>query len=475
MHAEVSKTKLVCTIGPASESPEMMLKMINAGMNIARLNYSHGDFAGHAQVVKDLRNAARLAGKRLAIMADLPGPKMRIGKLESEPIELSSRDKLTLTSETIIGNEKRISVSFERLPAVVKPGDIIFLNDGIIQIKVESVDGSEVHCEVLVGGELRSHKGLNLPGIELGIRAFTDHDYECMKSALENGVDAISQSFVDEPGDVEAVRKAALELGYKPFIIAKIERAGALDRIDEILQVADGIMIARGDLGVEIQIERIAVVQKALSARANLFGKPVITATQMLESMVDNPRPTRAEATDVANAILDGTDCIMLSEESAMGRYPLEAVQMLAKIAAYTEPHRQECSSHRRESDFYRPGAFHLMDTISHNVQHTVEHLNPVAIMAHTVTGHTARMISRFRLPLWITAVSNDETVCQQLQFSYGVHSIHVPRAPQSWKAFIRAVLRENNLPVGLALLVEGPSLENPSASHRFEIIDTAD
>jgi len=448
--------------------------MINAGMNIARLNYSHGDFASHAQVVKDLRDAARLAGKRLAIMADLPGPKMRIGKLESEPIELKSGDKLILTTKTIIGNEKRISVSFERLAEVVKPGNIIFLNDGIIQIEVEKVNGQDVHCKVVVGGELRSHKGLNLPDIELGIRAFTDYDYECMKSALENGVDAISQSFVDEPGDVVAVRKAALELGYKPFIIAKIERAGALDRIDEILQVADGIMIARGDLGVEIQIERIAVVQKQLSARANLFGKPVITATQMLESMVDNPRPTRAEATDVANAILDGTDCIMLSEESAMGNYPLEAVQMLAKIAAYTEPHRQECSSHKRASDFYRPGAFHLTDIISHNVEHTVEHLNPVAVIAHTVTGHTARMISRFRLPLWITAVSNDEAACQHLQFSYGVHPIHAIRTPQDWKAFIKAFLHANSLAEGLALLVEGPSQDNPTVSHRLEIIDTA-
>jgi len=474
MNAEMPKTKLVCTIGPATENPEMMLKMLNSGMNIARLNYSHGDFAGHAQNIKELRKAAQTAGKRLAIMADLPGPKMRIGNLETEPVELDPGDSFILTTDDVIGNKNRASVTFANLPQVVTPGNIIFMNDGMIQVQVEHVFGNDVHCKVIVGGELRSYKGLNLPGIELGMCAFTEHDLECLKSALENGVDAISQSFVDEPEDVEAVRKAAKELGYNPFIIAKIERAGALERIDDILNAADCIMIGRGDLGVEINIERIAVVQKELIAKANLMGKPVITATQMLESMVENPRPTRAEATDVANAILDGTDCIMLSEESAMGKYPLEAVQMLAKIALATEPHRHRCSVHESTLDFYRPGAFHVTDIISHNVQHTIEHLSPVALIAHTVTGHTARMISRFRLPVWITAVSSSEEVCRQLQFSYGVQPVHITQTPQDWKDFIKAILNKNNIPDGLALLVEGPSPENPTASHKMEIIDTS-
>lgn len=470
MDAGIPKTKLVCTIGPASQKPEMMLQMINAGMNIARLNYAHGDFAGHAKNIKELRNAARTAGKRLAIMADLPGPKMRIGKLETETVELNAGDSFILTTDEITGNKDKVSVSFANLPKVVKPGNTIFMNDGMIQVKVELISGADIHCKVIVGGELRSFKGVNLPGIELGISAFTEHDYECLKSALENGVDAISQSFVDEAQDVLAVRKAAQELGYNPFIVAKIERAGALERIDDILKAADCIMIGRGDLGVEINIERIAVVQKELIAKANLMGKPVITATQMLESMVENPRPTRAEATDAANAILDGTDCIMLSEESAMGKYPLNAVQMLAKIANATEPHRQRCSG---TFDFYKPDVLHLMDIISHNVQHIIEHLSPVALIAHTVTGHTARMISRFRLPVWITAVCNEENICRQLQFSYGVESIHMPQTPQNWKDCIKAILNKNNLPDGLALLVESPSPENPTASHKLEIIDT--
>jgi pyruvate kinase len=323
------KTKLVCTIGPASESPEILRQMLNAGMTIARLNFSHGDFSGHKAMIDKLRQTTTTDGKHVTILADLPGPKMRVGQLAEEPIELQSGDAFTLTTDEIIGDRQRVSVSFPRLPAVVKPGDHLFLNDGIIQLEVVKVVGHEVECRVFVGGELRSRKGLNLPGIALGVSAFTEHDHDCLKFALENGVHAISQSFVETRADVEAVREAAAALGHHPFIIAKIERAGALAHIDEILEAADGIMIARGDLGVETPLEGIAVIQKQLIRKANLLGKPAITATQMLESMVDHFRPTRAESTDVANAILDGTDCVMLSEESAMGKFPVQAVRML--------------------------------------------------------------------------------------------------------------------------------------------------
>jgi pyruvate kinase len=334
------KTKLICTIGPASESPETQLQMINAGMNIARLNFSHGDLSWHKTAIENLRHAALVAGISLTIMADLPGPKMRIGLLNEEPIDLKRGDSFTLTTHVIIGDRQSACVNFKGLPIVVKPGDVLFLNDGIIQLVVEGIENTEVRCRILVGGELRSHKGLNLPGINLGLSAFTQHDSDCLTFALENGVDAVSQSFVETAADIDAVRNAALQRGYRPFIIAKIERAGALDHIDEIMKSADGIMIARGDLGVETPIERIAIVQKQLINKANMIGKPVITATQMLESMVDHYHPTRAEATDVANAILDGTDCVMLSEESALGRFPVEAVNMLARIAAATEPYR---------------------------------------------------------------------------------------------------------------------------------------
>src|SRR5512139_3502874 len=334
------KTKIVCTIGPASGSTEVMEEMIREGMDVARLNFSHGDFASHEKTIKNLRAASQSTGQRLAMMADLPGPKIRIGQFAKEPIELRIGDVFTLTTENIVGDPSRVSVSFSRLPQAVKPGDRLYLNDGLIQLEVVKVDGADVRCRVLVGGELRSKKGLNLPGIDLGIRAFTEQDQRWLAFAKEQSLDAVSQSFVEGAADIAAVRKAAADLDFYPFIIAKIERSRALDRIDEILEVTDGIMIARGDLGVEIPIEQIAVVQKRLMRLANMRAKPVITATQMLESMTENRRPTRAESTDVANAILDGTDCVMLSGESAVGKYPVEAVAMLAKIAEGVEPHR---------------------------------------------------------------------------------------------------------------------------------------
>jgi pyruvate kinase len=472
MTLAANKTKIVCTIGPSSGSPEVLRQMLQAGMNIARLNFSHGDFAWHKTAIENLRRAARAAGQRLTIMADLPGPKMRIGRIAEEPVELKRGDDFTLTTSEIVGDRQRAFVNFPRLPAVVKPGDILFLNDGMIQLQVARVEGQDVQCRLLVGGELRSHKGLNLPGIDLGVSSFTERGRECLKFALENGVDAVSQSFVETPADVAAVRNAAAELGHHPFVIAKIERAGALARIDEILMAADGIMVARGDLGVETPIERMAVVQKQLIRKANRLGKPVITATQMLESMVDHFRPTRAEATDVANAILDGTDCVMLSEESAMGKFPVEAVNMLGKIATATEPYRPDARVQDAVADFDRDSDVQLVDLISRNVQHAVAHLAPMAVIVPTVTGHTARMVSRFKLPVWIAAVSPEEATCHGLQFSYGVSPVHAAEHSRGWNAFARQWALDAGLAAGLVVLTEGPSRLHPKANHRMEIID---
>jgi pyruvate kinase len=467
-----NKTKLVCTIGPASDSPEVILRLLDAGMNIARLNYSHGDFAQHKVVIDKLRRASSTSGHPLAIMADLPGPKMRIGKFASEPVVLVPGADFCLTTEDIVGDETRVSVSFAQLPSVVHTADKLYLNDGIIQVEVDNVHGNDVNCRVVVGGELRSHKGLNLPGIDLGVSAFTDHDRDCMRSALENGVDAVSQSFVENAADIEAVRKAAAEMGYHPFIIAKIERSGALGHLDEILHAADGIMVARGDLGVEIPMERIAVVQKQITRKANLHGKPVITATQLLESMVGNPRPTRAEATDVANAVLDGTDCVMLSEESAMGQYPVEAVHMLAKIAAAAEPFRPTECHWIADEAYDRANDYHFIDLMSRAVREAAEHLNPSLVLVPTASGRTARMISRFKLPTWILAVSSHQSTCQGLQFSYGVHPIHEPNHPSDWNGFARKWVTSNGLAEGVVLLTEGPSRKRPNSNHRLEIID---
>jgi pyruvate kinase len=467
-----NKTKIVCTIGPASESPEVLEQMIRAGMNIARLNFSHGDFSSHKKVIENLRTASLAVGRRVAIMADLPGPKMRIGQLAQEPIELRSGESFTLTTEDIVGDSRRVSVSFARLAEAVKPGDTLFLNDGFIQLKAEKVEGNDVECRVAVGGELRSRKGLNLPGIDLGISAFTDRDHQCLEFAMEQRVDAVSQSFVESAKDIAAVREAARGLGYNPFIIAKIERAGALKHMDGILEAVDGIMIARGDLGVEIPIEEIAVVQKRLMRQANLLGKPVITATQMLESMTNNRRPTRAESTDVANAVIDGTDCVMLSGESAMGKYPVEAVEMLARIAATIEPRRTDYPVREAVKAHSQEGKIKLTDLIALSVETTLEHISPAVVVVPTRSGATARSIARFRLPVWIAAVSSQETTCQGLQFSYGVYPVHEPDHPEDWNAYIRDWLRSHEVEGNLVVLTEGPSSKHPEANNRMELID---
>lgn len=472
MTLAANKTKIVCTIGPASESPAVMEQMIRAGMNVARLNFSHGDFAAHKKVIQNLRAVARATGRRVAIMGDLPGPKIRIGQLAEEPVELKPGDTFVLTTQEIIGDAGRASVTFTRLPQVVKPKDTIFLNDGIIQLEVVRVQGVEVACRVVVGGELRSRKGLNLPGIDLGISAFTDHDHECLQFAVEQGLDAVSQSFVESGDDIAAVRKAAADLGYRPFVIAKIERARARDHIEAILDAADGIMVARGDLGVEIPIQQIPIVQKSLVRQANLRGKPVITATQMLESMTTNRRPTRAEATDVANAILDGTDCVMLSGESAMGKYPVEAVAMLASIAEAIEPCRPSHSARETLKAIDQRDQVSLTDLISLSVETTLEHIAPAAVFVPTHSGATARRITRFRLPVWIVAVSSQEATCQRLQFSYGVFPVYEPDHPDDWNAYVREWLRAHEVEGNLVVLTEGPSAKRPETNNRVEIID---
>lgn len=468
-----NKTKVVCTIGPACDSPIMLEKMIEAGMNIARLNFSHGDFRAHGETIHRIREAAIKACKPIAIMADLPGPKIRIGDLLEEPVELTTDNEFTLTTEDIEGNARKVSVTLKELPRVVKPGQILFLNDGLIQLMVESVLGEEINCRIMVGGELRSKKGLNLPGIDLGISAFTQHDRECMQFALDHGVDAISQSFVNSAADIHSMRAAAASMGYSPFIIAKFERSSVLDHIDEILEATDGVMVARGDLGVEVPIESIATLQKRITTRANLFGKPVITATQMLESMTKNRRPTRAEATDVANAILDGTDCVMLSEESATGDYPLEAVRMLVKIATVTEPYRSPTNIPKIGRKQYLHGHVHEVDYIAASVNNIVTQSDiAAAILAPTESGLTARRLARYSLPVWVLAVSSNKKTCRELMFSYGVFPVYELNHPDDWTDYARDYALRFELHGDCIIQTESPSPENPYRNRKMEIID---
>jgi pyruvate kinase len=472
MPLPANKTKIVATIGPASNSRPVLEQMIRAGMNVARLNFSHGEFSAHRQNIANIRAAAQSAGRPVAIMADLSGPKMRIGNLGVEKIQLQAGDRFTLTTEDIVGDARRVSVSFARLPQVVKRGDLLSLNDGYIQLDVAEVSGADVACVVKVGGELRSRKGLNLPGIDLGISAFTERDRECLKFALEHGVDAVSQSFVEGAADVRAVRRAARELGHDPFLIAKIERARALERLDEILEASDGIMIARGDLGVEVPIERIAIVQKDILHRANQRAKPVITATQMLESMTTYRLPTRAEATDVSNAILDGTDCVMLSGESAMGAYPVESVAMLAKIASAVEPTRRVVSVKDLYAGIDLAGRVRPVHLIAVSIEASLEYLQPAAIFVPSSSGATARQLAGFHLPVWVVAISPGSKASQDLSFSYGVIPIHEPAAPASWTGYVKDWLRHHKLSGNFAILTQRSPADDPAGNHIMEIVN---
>ncbi len=451
----------------------MIEKMIEAGMSVARLNFSHGTFASHGETIKKIRSAVRTTGQRVAIMADLPGPKMRIGNITDEPIFLEQDADFILSADECEGNIHKVPMSMRELPQAVKQGDTLFLSDGLIQLEVKKVQGPDIHCTVVMGGDLRSRKGLNIPGIDLGTSAFTKRDLECMTFALEQGVDAIGQSFVNTAQDVLDVRRAARELGYDPFIVAKIERASVRQHIDEILEVTDGIMVARGDLGVEIPIEEIAVVQKFITARANFYGKPVITATQMLESMTRNRRPTRAEATDVANAILDGTDAVMLSEESAMGDYPLEAIKMLGKIARATEPNRKGrhfITTLKPQATHYKPTKVDLICISIEKIAAAID--TTAAVLVPTHSGYTANNLARFRIPIWILGVSSNEKTCQEMMFSYGVCPILETDHPDNWTEHAKVYAKEYQLPGTIMLQTEGPSPVDRQNNHKMEMIN---
>jgi pyruvate kinase len=465
------QTRIVATIGPASDSSETLEALVRAGMNVARLNFSHGDFASHRRIIDRLRAVAIKVGRPVGILADLPGPKIRLGEIAGEPIELIEGAEFVLTTEEIVGDDGRVSVSFSRLAEVLSPGDRVFLNDGFLELEVEEVHPPEVRCRILVGGELRSRKGVNLPGVDLGIGAFTARDRECLHFALEAGVDIVSQSFAASAADIEAVRAAAAEVGRSVFVVAKIERAAAMERLEEILDASDGIMVARGDLGVEIPVEEIAVAQKRLIRLANLRGMPVITATHMMESMTERRRPTRAEATDVANAILDGTDAVMLSGESAAGHFPVESVQMLAAIAAATEPHEATLPS--AEPVELIEGATDLRDVIAMGVRRALDVVDAIAVVVPTFSGATARSVARCRPEPWIIAVSPREDTVRRLQLTRGVFPVLLAEHPSDWRSFARDFLPEHGLPDGIVLLTEGPSPENPDRSHRMEIFDT--
>jgi len=421
------KTKIVCTIGPSSSSHEVLLDMIRNGMNVARLNLSHGTFEEHREHILEVRAAAAEANLPVSILIDLPGPKIRLGVLRHEPLLLRKGDSVILTTDRAPGDASRIPVDFDLFPEMVAEGSTIYLNDGFLQLSVRRVAGSDVVCTVLVGGHLLSHKGLNLVGVTLPLDAVTERDLECITFGLREGVDSFSISFIQHADDIRKAREFAEELGKEIRIVAKIERKEALDNLDEILLEADGVMIARGDLGVQIPIEEVPSVQKRIIRKANILGRPVITATQMLESMTDNIRPTRAEVTDVANAILDGTDAVMLSEETSIGKYPVETIAMMASIARSIERQRASLDRPFSLSGYFRsvPGreGISVSNVVSLNVIEAMEALRISYIVTPTRTGTTPRQISRFKPDAWVLSFTRNENTHRFLAFSYGVFS----------------------------------------------------
>lgn len=412
------RTKIVCTLGPATDSLEIIKRLIQNGLDAARVNFSHGTYESHAETVRKLKQAREELGAPIPLILDTKGPEIRIKTFAEGKIVLEQGDKFTLTTEDVEGTKEIVSVTYIDLPKDVRVGSRVLIDDGLIELKVEHISGPEVRCVVVNGGKVGSRKGVNLPGIKVNLPSLTEKDIEDLKFGIANGFDIVAASFIRSASDVTRIRKALEENGGEGIhIISKIENQEGVDRIDEILEVSDGIMVARGDLGVEIPPEEVPLVQKQLIAKANQRGKPVITATQMLESMVNSPRPTRAEANDVANAIFDGTDAIMLSGETAAGNFPVEAVETMARIAEKTESSINYSKMLTRQPDGVTTN---ITNAISFAACTTAAELNTACIVTITQSGFTAKMISKHRPMCPIVAATMDERVWHQLNLVWG-------------------------------------------------------
>lgn len=412
------KTKIVCTIGPASQDVETLRALIQSGMDIARLNFSHGSHEEFRQRIQTIRQVARELDRTVAILLDTQGPEIRTGPLREPEVHLEDGQPFVLTTREVEGDAGAVSITYKGLPEDVSTGDVILIDDGLLELVVEEVRGDEIHTRVRNGGMLKPRKGVNVPGVKIRLPGITEKDARDIRFGVAEGVDFIAASFVRKPADILEIHRILDELGAYIPIIAKIENQEGVDHLEAILEVADGLMVARGDLGVEIPVEEVPLVQKKIIQACNRAGKPVITATQMLDSMQRHPRPTRAEASDVANAILDGTDAIMLSGETATGRYPVEAVQMMCRIAESVES-----SVDYREKFASREKVNHPNTTsvISQSVVEAALQLNASAIIAPTESGYTARMISKYRPQCPIVAVTYAEATTRRLTLSWGV------------------------------------------------------
>ncbi len=420
----MKKTKIVATIGPATESEEMLTKMLKAGMNVMRLNFSHGDFAEHQNRVNNLRSAMKKTGMRAAILQDLSGPKIRLGEFYQERVELKTGDKIVITTEKIVGDEKRVSINYLEFPKEVKPGDKVMVDDGKKQFEVLSIKGNDVTCKIIVGGNTKGRRGVNLPDTDISMSCLTEKDLKDVEFGIKNKVDFIALSFVRKPSDIVELREILKKKKCNAHIIAKIETPQAVKNIDEIITLVDGLMIARGDLAIEVPYQKVPGYQKMMIQKCNDAGKPVITATQMMESMIKSPVATRAEVSDVANAILDGTDAVMLSEETTLGDFPINAVTVMATVASEIEANYPERNIVRVGIN----GDTNVADSITSSVVKTSHDVGAKVIVALTDSGFTARMVSRHKPQATILALTSHEETSNKLCLSFGCKSVTVPR-----------------------------------------------
>ena len=466
--APLRRAKIICTLGPSCNTEASIRGLLNVGMDVARLNFSHGKHEDHASSIQMLRHAAAAEGRTICILQDLQGPKIRTGKLKGGgPIILQAGGTVTITTREIEGTSELISTSFKSLPNEVHTGARILLSDGKIELRVTRAGTADIECQIVNGGTLGERQGINLPGTALSIPALTDKDRQDLEFGLESGVDAVALSFVRSAADVLEVKEIIAEHNQTVPVIAKLEKPQALDQLEDILEASDGVMVARGDLGVEVPPEKVPVIQKYVIRRAAEWRKPVIIATQMLESMIDNPRPTRAEASDVANAIFDGTDAVMLSAETASGKYPREAVCMMGKIIVEAENNMSEFTMPRRRRENRR--MLSISETICESIAHAAEDTDMAAIAVFTETGNTARMLSKYRPKARIYAFSHVPEVCNRMNMFWGVQAVrreHALNAEEMLATAEQELLRSGRVKPGHVLgVVAGTQMSSGSTN----------